>query len=93
MTRIYYQYQGWSNLFAGLGGNSNEWRYECYNEGYTWGLQSFGPSGTGGGMFCGVLLGYSENTAYDASNGTTSRGRIIRTNKGIWAGPDEKREK
>jgi len=62
------------------------------DSGFTWGLFSFGPSrdksyiGSSGNLVTanpvGILAGKDGCFIYDASNGTVSRGMIIRTNKG-----------
>ena len=59
--------------------------------GYTWSLESPGPSRNTGGGGVKTLLGL-ENTnpgtttsAYDPSNGTVSWGVVMRTNKGVFS--------
>jgi len=65
--------------------------YACFVKGYTWGLQSKGPSmknpPTGYGMQNIVAIPYVDDI-YDATNGTNSSGVVIRTNKGEFLGTD-----
>ncbi len=66
--------------------------------GYKWAMAGVGPSRNQAspGLFV-VILGTvnpqnnldKECVSYDPSNGTTSRGFIVRTNKGIWTTPME----
>ncbi len=67
---------------------------QVQRRGYGWILQGVGPTvnqSTSGifNILAGSGLGnvdVIENTVYDASNGTISRGLIIYTNKGYWNG-------
>lgn len=56
----------------------------CRDLGYTWGIMSRGPFGKGSGLQS--ILSLDKGNAYDSTNGTRSRGSIIRTNKGIFQG-------
>ena len=50
--------------------------------GYYWSLSSFGPARDNLGNAVNVMVGAGTSTVYDSSNGTMSRGFLIRTNKG-----------
>ena len=56
----------------------------CYKISYRWGANSIGPNCIDQNLdMCALLLGTNKNQAlYDPSNGTTSRGYILRTSKG-----------
>ena len=59
--------------------------HRCFSEyGYTWGLMSRGPEKMQNAGMHSVIKG--GGYPYDASNGTLSRGAIIRTNKGVYDG-------
>jgi prepilin-type N-terminal cleavage/methylation domain-containing protein len=62
--------------------------------GYEWSLYSNGPSRIYNGVIQKILTGDEDGSdirkttcAYDPTNGTVSRGWIIRTNKGIFSVP------
>jgi len=77
----------------------NAWQYDysvhavdVHALDYTWSLGSPGPARIVAGCEWENLLGESAHgghAPYDSTNGTTSLGWIMRTNKGEWTGPDE----
>ncbi len=72
---------------------------QAHEQGYDWVLWSIGPKRVNSGLIAYILLGTAglPNMAssgeliprwvYDPSNGTTSAGIIMRTNKGIFTQP------
>ena len=57
------------------------------SNGYSWVLRSWGPWGNGEPPWEYEILQYKlAANIYDATNGTKSRGFIMRTNKGIYTG-------
>ena len=80
---VYHDY-----VWDGHKDGSDPWR--CYHEfGYTWGMQSRGPSMQNVGGIQGLLTTALPNMPriYDSTNGTKSYGSIVRSNKGIYKGP------
>jgi len=70
---------------------------DCFDRGFRWILQSVGPSkdktnygGSGGATLTAIKIcaGDQGLYVYDPTNGTTSHGLIIRTNKGEFTGED-----
>ncbi len=68
-----------------------------YSRGYKWVLMGVGPArlySFPGAWFLIAGMGTpgpnQETTVYDPTNGTSSRGWIVRTNKGIWDGDTTK---
>jgi len=66
--------------------NSNASK-QIVGNGFQWVLRSWGPWRSGGSPWEAAILRYmlAENI-YDPTNGTKSRGFIMRTNKGIYKG-------
>ena len=69
----------------------------CFSRGYTWNLQTVGPSRNDVNPYGGnakivnphkVLSGEFPCHVYDSTNGTVSLGYIMRTNKGIYTGAE-----
>ena len=69
----------------------NQGQLMAYYRGYRWALASLGPERSPGGGISATLIGPNTGSggqpnttrcSYDPSNGTVSRGWIIRTNKG-----------
>ena len=79
--REIYQYQTWLCPDVPKGP-------ECYALGYTWLLNSPGPSRDGSGSAHQILRRTQQTVVYDSSNGTISYGFIIRTNKGVFGASD-----
>ena len=92
------------NQVKGTAGNGDYYSYHgfvcpelnkahkrLYGQGYTWSLDSPGPSRATAGNVIGALdnnptPGTGE-VAYDPTNGSVSWGMIIRSNKGIFTAP------
>ena len=74
---VYHDY-----MCEGLGGA----HVNCRELGYTWGIQSRGPSMQNVGGIQGLLTSNNPRM-YDSTNGTKSHGSIVRSNKGIYKGP------
>jgi len=81
-----------------LSGFPNSAWDQCYRLGYTWTVSGVGPSRNTGGWPPDIIRGviYTNpnqpnhvDFAYDATNGTTSNGWIIRTNKGLHKVPGQ----
>ncbi len=78
--------------------NTNATQRRTFQEGgYSWVVWSPGPKRVNSGLVAQILLGTAPATftndnalaVYDASNGTTSAGLIMRTNKGIFTTPKQ----
>ncbi|NQU42278.1 prepilin-type N-terminal cleavage/methylation domain-containing protein [bacterium] len=63
--------------------------YDAGRLGYTWAAESFGPAWNGKWQSARyILTGTGDLHIYDPTNGTTSQGHLMRTNKGIYTGQD-----
>ena len=88
IDRPYYNYftPYFASLGVGIGGKAD---VAAKSLGYTWILYSVGP-GRDQTMSVQRVLGgiWDKAVPYDATNGTTTRGYIIRTNKGEFVGEE-----
>jgi len=82
---VYYEYQ--YNDYP-LSNSSADYK-NAKARGYLWWLRCVGPSKIQEAPFQGPILGSGLATnIYDPSNGTMSKGFILRTNKGEYRGPN-----
>lgn len=64
-----------------------DWNGDVYRRGYTWMIRSVGPSMVQPALYPSQFLGSEDvRYVYDPTNGTTSVGWILRTNKGMYPG-------
>ncbi|OPZ23021.1 MAG: Type II secretion system protein G precursor [candidate division BRC1 bacterium ADurb.BinA364] len=67
----------------------------AYAKGYVWALVGYGPSRIGSAPWPFVMFAYPgtgsapPTNIYDASNGTVSKGLIVRSNKGVYTGNND----
>lgn len=95
VPRLTYRYESSSPIGSqgGFGGIYRDAMWWCHSNGLSWYLESLGPSRDWNSPVMLTLTGstYDPNAAiYDATNGTISRGSIVRTNAGqVDSVPDD----
>lgn len=84
-------------LLSSIPESGNSWNhYRAAEKNYTWWTYSYGPSGnaeasTGAYRYYGEFVlsnGWYPLEVYDPTNGTVSKGLVMRTNKGEYTGAD-----